>query len=174
MELGLALASIAVRVCTGLAIPATDVEAVLGTSAGGVLSEFVEEALTSSIETTATVAGDRLEDGSPAERIHHVGACRLGREKVKHFIGAFGLKLSAILSELDVVRPSCAPMVSSYRVWFVGQKILFRQATSCRPSVSSPKPRTEAAPKAQNTVLHRLKRILALKPLVVKPKRDDT
>lgn len=96
-EFGLALASIAVNVCTGLAIPAADIEAVFGTNAGGALSEFVNEALTSSTEAMATNAGEILEDGNTAERIHHAGACRLGRQKVKQLFGAFGLRLSAIL-----------------------------------------------------------------------------
>ncbi|CAM9925777.1 unnamed protein product [Scytosiphon promiscuus] len=73
-KMGLVLASIALRVCTSMAIPTTDFEAALGTQAGGALSEFVEEALTSGIEATARVAGEGLEGVGPAEGLHLGGA----------------------------------------------------------------------------------------------------
>lgn len=65
-KVGLALASIALKVCTGLAIPTTDFEAALGTQAGGALSDFVKEALDSGIETLASVAEEGLGGDSPA------------------------------------------------------------------------------------------------------------
>ncbi|CAM9960831.1 unnamed protein product [Ectocarpus sp. 4 AP-2014] len=65
-NVGLALASIALKVCTGLAVPTADFEAALGTKAGGALSDFVKEALDSGIEEMASVAGERLGGGSPA------------------------------------------------------------------------------------------------------------
>eukprot|EP00903_Cladosiphon_okamuranus_P007160 g6952.t1 len=65
-EVGLALASIALKVCTGLAVPTADFEAALGTKAGGALSGFVKEALEFGIEKTTRVAGERLGGGGPA------------------------------------------------------------------------------------------------------------
>ncbi|CAN0380592.1 unnamed protein product [Ectocarpus sp. 8 AP-2014] len=65
-EVGLALASIALRVCIGLAIPDVDFEATLGTVAGGSLSKFAEESLNSDVESVANIAGERL-DGGGAE-----------------------------------------------------------------------------------------------------------
>ena len=75
-KVGLALASIALKVCTGLAIPSADFEAALGTKAGGALSDFVKEALDSGIEKMASVAGERLGGDSPAggPRIQNVRA----------------------------------------------------------------------------------------------------
>ncbi|CAN0373522.1 unnamed protein product, partial [Ectocarpus sp. 13 AM-2016] len=46
-KVGLALASIALTVCTGLAIAEADFELTFGTKAGGALSTFVEESLNS-------------------------------------------------------------------------------------------------------------------------------
>lgn len=85
-KVGVALASIALNVCTGLTISTADFEAALGTKAGGALSEFAEEALTSGVEAMASVALERLEDGRPAERLHHAGAHRPGIQKVKQFL----------------------------------------------------------------------------------------
>lgn len=65
-KVGLALASIALKVCTGLAIPTVDIEVAFGAEAGGALSDFVEEALGSGIEKMASVAGEGLEGASPA------------------------------------------------------------------------------------------------------------
>lgn len=73
----MALASIAIRVCTSAAIPTVDIEAALGTKAGGALSEFFKEALASGVEAIASVAGERLEGERP------------GIQKVKQF-GASG------------------------------------------------------------------------------------
>lgn len=82
-KVGLVLASIALRVCTSIAIPTTDFEAALGTKAGGALSEFVEEALTSGVEATASVTGEGLEGGGPAEGLHLRGAGP-GIQQVSH------------------------------------------------------------------------------------------
>lgn len=104
-KVGVALASIALNVCTGLTIPAAYFEATLGTKAGGALSEFVEETLTSGVAAMASVAGERLEGVRPAERLHHAGAHRPGRDKVKIFFCDSGLlrwRLSAILGILDL------------------------------------------------------------------------
>eukprot|EP00903_Cladosiphon_okamuranus_P009162 g8755.t1 len=65
-KVGLALASIALKVCTGLAVPTADFEAAFGTKAGGALSGFVTEALHSGIEKMTSVAGERLGGGGPA------------------------------------------------------------------------------------------------------------
>lgn len=65
-KVGLALASIALKVCTGLAIPTVDIKVAFGAKAGGALSDFVEEALGSGIEKMASVAGEGLEGASPA------------------------------------------------------------------------------------------------------------
>lgn len=75
-NVGLALASIAVKVCTGLVIPTADFEAALGTKAGGALSDFVKEALDSGIEKMASVAEERLGGDSPTagSRIQNVRA----------------------------------------------------------------------------------------------------
>lgn len=56
------LASIALRVFTGAAIPTTEIKSALGTKAGDALSEFVKEGLASGVEAMASVAGERLED----------------------------------------------------------------------------------------------------------------
>ncbi|CAB1119512.1 unnamed protein product [Ectocarpus sp. CCAP 1310/34] len=69
-KVGLALASIALRVCIGLAIPEVDFKATLGTKAGGALSTFAEESLHSGVESVASIAGDRL-DGGRAEGLPH-------------------------------------------------------------------------------------------------------
>ncbi len=84
-KVGLVLASIAVRVCTSIAIPTTDFEAALGTKAGGALSEFVKEALTSGVEATASIAGEGLKGGRPAEVLHHAGAHGHGTQEVNSF-----------------------------------------------------------------------------------------
>lgn len=65
-KVGLALASIALKVCTGLAIPTDAIEVAFGAKVGGALSDFVEEALGSGIEKMASVAGEGLEGASPA------------------------------------------------------------------------------------------------------------
>ncbi|CAM9702113.1 unnamed protein product [Ectocarpus sp. 12 AP-2014] len=62
-KVGLALASIALRVCIGLAIPEVDFEATLGTKAGGALSTFAEELLYSGIESVESFTGERLNGG---------------------------------------------------------------------------------------------------------------
>lgn len=83
-KVGLELASIALSVCTSVAIPTIDFEAALGTKADGALSDFVKEALTSGVEALASVAGERLEGDRPAERLHHrAGAHRPGLQTVK-------------------------------------------------------------------------------------------
>lgn len=84
-KVGAALASIALKFCTGLTIPTANFEATLGTKAGGALSKFVEETLTSGVEAVASVAGEKLDGGMPAERLHHAGAHRPGNDKVKYF-----------------------------------------------------------------------------------------
>eukprot|EP00903_Cladosiphon_okamuranus_P009447 g9006.t1 len=65
-KVGLALASIALKVCTGLAVPTAGFEAALGTKAGGALSGFVKKAHDSGIKKMASVAGERLGGGGPA------------------------------------------------------------------------------------------------------------
>ncbi|CAM9904045.1 unnamed protein product, partial [Sphacelaria rigidula] len=42
-KLGLALGSIAFKVCTGLAVPADQIDAAFGETLGGVVSKIVEE-----------------------------------------------------------------------------------------------------------------------------------
>lgn len=92
-KVGVALASIALKVCTGLAIPSADFQAALGTIAGNTLSELVKETLDSGVDATASVARERLEDMTPAERLDHAGI-----QKVKQFLVRW--KLSAILRML--------------------------------------------------------------------------
>ncbi|CAN0209118.1 unnamed protein product [Ectocarpus sp. 6 AP-2014] len=65
-KVGLALASIALKVCTGLAIPTDAIEVAFGAKAGGALSDFVEEAFCSGIEKMASVSGEGLEGARPA------------------------------------------------------------------------------------------------------------
>lgn len=84
-KVGVVLASIALRVCTSMAIPTTDFEAALGTTAGDALSEFVKEAVTSGVEATASVAGERLEGGGLTEGLHDAGAHGPGTQAVNHF-----------------------------------------------------------------------------------------
>ena len=89
---------------SGLTIPTANFEARLGTKAGGASSEFIEETLTSGVAAMVSVAGERLEGGRPAERLHHAGAHSPGRDKVKFYFCDFGLlrwRLSAILGILD-------------------------------------------------------------------------
>lgn len=69
-KMGLVLASIALRVFTGVAIPTTEIESAFGTKAGGAMSEFVKEGLTSGVEAMASVAGERLED-QPVIEVKH-------------------------------------------------------------------------------------------------------
>ncbi|CAN0083327.1 unnamed protein product [Ectocarpus sp. 12 AP-2014] len=82
-KVGLALASIAFKVCTGLAIPEADFEATLGTKAGGALSTFVEDSLNSGGESVASIAGERLDGGRAEELLQGVGAHRCGAQQVK-------------------------------------------------------------------------------------------
>ncbi|CAN0082454.1 unnamed protein product [Ectocarpus sp. 12 AP-2014] len=79
-KVGLALASIALRVCIGLAIPEVDFEATLGTKAGGALSTFAEELLYSGVESVASFTGERL-NGSRAEGLPQ-GAGAHGAQQV--------------------------------------------------------------------------------------------
>lgn len=85
-KVGVALASIVLKVCTGMAIPTADCEGALGTVAGGALSDFVEETLSSGVDTMATVAGERLEGG---RKVEHAATERPGAHKVN--IGASDL-----------------------------------------------------------------------------------
>ncbi|CAN0514979.1 unnamed protein product [Ectocarpus sp. 12 AP-2014] len=80
-RVGLALASIAFKVCTGLAIPEADFEAALGTKAGGALSTFVEDSLNSGGESVASIAGERLDGGRAEELLQGVGAHRCGAQQ---------------------------------------------------------------------------------------------
>ncbi|CAM9844855.1 unnamed protein product [Ectocarpus sp. 8 AP-2014] len=80
-KVGLALASIAFKVCTGLAIPEADFEATLGTKAGGALSTFVEDSLNSGGESVASIAGERLDGGRAEELLQGAGAHRYGAQQ---------------------------------------------------------------------------------------------
>ena len=84
-KVGLVLASIALRVCTSMAIPTTDFEAALGTTAGDALSEFVTEAVTSGVEAAANVTSERLDGGGLADGLHDAGAHGPGTQAVNHF-----------------------------------------------------------------------------------------
>ncbi|CAM9750789.1 unnamed protein product [Ectocarpus fasciculatus] len=80
-KVALALASIALRVCTGLAIPEADFEATLGTKAGGALSTFVEDSLNSGLESVASIAGERLDGDKAEEGLQGAGAHRYGAQQ---------------------------------------------------------------------------------------------
>ncbi|CAB1109595.1 unnamed protein product [Ectocarpus sp. CCAP 1310/34] len=80
-KVGLALASTAFKVCTGLSIPEADFEATLGTKAGGALSTFVEDSLNSGGESMASIAGERLDGGTADELLQGVGAQRFGAQQ---------------------------------------------------------------------------------------------
>lgn len=81
-KVGLALASIALQVCTSLALPTDAFEAALGIKAGVALSTHVEGALTSRFEAMASVACERLERDRSAERLQQAGAHQEGIQKV--------------------------------------------------------------------------------------------
>lgn len=66
-KVGLALATIAFNVCSGLALPMANFDAVFGTTAGGALSTLVEDSLTSGFGKMASIAGEKLESESPAD-----------------------------------------------------------------------------------------------------------
>ncbi|CAM9524551.1 unnamed protein product [Ectocarpus sp. 12 AP-2014] len=78
------LTSIALKVCTGLAIPEADFEATLGTKAGGALSEFVQETSNMGVEAMTSVVAERLDGGGEraVEGVHHAGARSPGTQKV--------------------------------------------------------------------------------------------
>lgn len=82
-RVGLALASIALKVCTGLSIPTADFEAALGTTAGGALSEYVKEALDSRVEAMSGVARERLEGAGMVEEAQNSDAHSPGQNKVR-------------------------------------------------------------------------------------------
>lgn len=73
-KVGLALAWIALKVYTGLAIPELNSHATLGTKAGGASSTFVEDLLDSGGKALASVAWERMEGDRPEELLQHAGA----------------------------------------------------------------------------------------------------
>ncbi|CAB1105384.1 unnamed protein product [Ectocarpus sp. CCAP 1310/34] len=82
-KVGLAVASIALKVCIGLAIPRMDLNAAFGASTGDVVTGVVEEAATSSIDSMTSAAGGRIESGGQTERLEHAGVNAGAMEKVQ-------------------------------------------------------------------------------------------
>ncbi|CAM9209821.1 unnamed protein product [Sphacelaria rigidula] len=68
----LALASITLKVCTGLSIPTDDVDAAFGDSLGGVISDIVKESGTAAVDEMTTVARDGLESGADGQQLEHL------------------------------------------------------------------------------------------------------
>ncbi|CAM9606195.1 unnamed protein product [Laminaria digitata] len=73
-KVGLALATIAFNVCSGLALPLVNFEAALGAEAGGAVSKLVEDSLSSGVEAMASIAGENLDSERPADLLRHAGA----------------------------------------------------------------------------------------------------
>lgn len=83
-KIGLALASIALKVCTGLSVSTDAFEAAFGASED--LSAFVEDALSAGIEGMTSKAEnrlDRLQNSGPSERLPHAGVRGDGLQKVR-------------------------------------------------------------------------------------------
>ena len=68
----LALASITLMVCTGLSIPADQIDAAFGDSLGGAISDIVKEAGTAAVDEMTTVARSGLESGADGQQLAHL------------------------------------------------------------------------------------------------------
>lgn len=77
-NVGLALASIALKVCIGLSIPRDDIDAAFGEGAGGDLSDYLKAAVNSGVEELASGVEDSLEGAQAIE----------GRPMQVRFLGA--------------------------------------------------------------------------------------
>lgn len=82
-KVGLAVVSIALKVCTGLAIPRVDFDAAFGATSGDVVAGVVEEAAISSTDSMISAAGGRIESGGRMERLENAGVNARGMEKVQ-------------------------------------------------------------------------------------------
>ncbi|CAM9334472.1 unnamed protein product [Ectocarpus sp. 12 AP-2014] len=104
-KIGLALASITLKVCTGLAVSADTFEAAFGTSED--LSAFVEDALSAGIEGVTSKAGnrlDRLQNSGPSERLPHAGVRGDGVQKPIPLEGFDYDKLKEVIKSFEVDR----------------------------------------------------------------------
>ncbi|CBJ26246.1 LRR-GTPase of the ROCO family, incomplete sequence [Ectocarpus siliculosus] len=104
-KIGLALASIALKVCTGLAVSTDTFEAAFGTSED--MSAFVEDALSAGIEGTTSKAGnrlDRLQNSGPSERLPHAGVRGDGMQTLIPLEGFDYDKLKEVIKSFEVDR----------------------------------------------------------------------
>ncbi|CAB1120868.1 unnamed protein product [Ectocarpus sp. CCAP 1310/34] len=104
-KIGLTLASIALKVCTGLAVSADTFEAAFGTSED--LSAFVQDALSAGIEGMTSKAGNRLErlqNSGPSERLPHAGVRGDGAQKPTPLEGFDYDKLKEVVKSFEVDR----------------------------------------------------------------------